>query len=247
MVCETILVYGIWNMVCGIWYENGIHSVFTYVLHALCSGCLQRNASIPCIIFRNQTIFTMFSYKRELKWEQWFVASLGLCLLISGYQGKILYERSTNKLIDCWNHWEVLLLTANWGKLEWNIIIYPVWSSGMSIHLAKSIHLSISVIIHLWTLAKTAAKQPKMIGFKIFKSWGWKKICLPFKRPYITNHITRTLDVLCDHHFIPRYHGTINLNISLTFTFPSVIKHQLSQLNPYVFHSTNQIELTIIQ
>ena len=27
LVSGTILVYGIWNMVCGIWYENGIHSV----------------------------------------------------------------------------------------------------------------------------------------------------------------------------------------------------------------------------
>ena len=35
-------------MVCGIWYENGIHSVFEYVSHASHSGCLQRSASIPC-------------------------------------------------------------------------------------------------------------------------------------------------------------------------------------------------------
>ena len=38
-------------MVCGIWYENGIHSVFAYVSHASHSGCLQRSASIPCFIF----------------------------------------------------------------------------------------------------------------------------------------------------------------------------------------------------
>ena len=48
LVSGTILVYGIWNMVCGIWYENGIHSVFAYVLCASSSGCLQHSASIPC-------------------------------------------------------------------------------------------------------------------------------------------------------------------------------------------------------
>ena len=37
-------------MVYGIWYENGIHSVFAYVLHVSCSGCLQHSASIPCLI-----------------------------------------------------------------------------------------------------------------------------------------------------------------------------------------------------
>ena len=35
-------------MVCGIWYENGIHIVLAYVLHASRSGCLQHSASIPC-------------------------------------------------------------------------------------------------------------------------------------------------------------------------------------------------------
>ena len=45
-----LLVYGIWNMVCGIWYENGIHSVFAYVSRASHSGCLQCSASIPCFI-----------------------------------------------------------------------------------------------------------------------------------------------------------------------------------------------------
>ena len=49
LVSGTILVYGIWNMVCGIWYENGIHSVFAYVSRASRSGCLQRSASIPCL------------------------------------------------------------------------------------------------------------------------------------------------------------------------------------------------------
>ena len=39
-------------MVCDIWYENGIHSVFAYVSHALHSGCLQRSASIPCGIYK---------------------------------------------------------------------------------------------------------------------------------------------------------------------------------------------------
>ena len=35
-------------MVCGIWYENGIHSVFTYILRVSHLGCLQGSASIPC-------------------------------------------------------------------------------------------------------------------------------------------------------------------------------------------------------
>ena len=47
-VSGAILVYGIWNMVCGIWYENGIHSVFTYVSHSSYLGCLQCSVSIPC-------------------------------------------------------------------------------------------------------------------------------------------------------------------------------------------------------
>ena len=51
-----LVVYGIWNMVCCIWYENDIHSVFTYVLHALHSGCLQCSASIPCFNDRNTEI-----------------------------------------------------------------------------------------------------------------------------------------------------------------------------------------------
>ena len=51
LVSGTILVYGIWNMVCGIWYENGIHSVFTYVLYVSCLGCLQCSAYIPCISY----------------------------------------------------------------------------------------------------------------------------------------------------------------------------------------------------
>ena len=48
LVSGTILVYGIWNMVCGIWYENWIHSIFAYVSHASHLGCLQHSASIPC-------------------------------------------------------------------------------------------------------------------------------------------------------------------------------------------------------
>ena len=35
-------------MVCGIWCENGIHSIFAYFSCASCLGCLQRSASIPC-------------------------------------------------------------------------------------------------------------------------------------------------------------------------------------------------------
>ena len=50
LVSGTILVYGIWNMVCVIWYENGIHSVFTYVSHASHNGCLQHSAYIPCVV-----------------------------------------------------------------------------------------------------------------------------------------------------------------------------------------------------
>ena len=56
LVSGTILVYGVWNMVCGIWYENGIHSVFAYVSCALRSGCLQHSASIPCIISQYHVI-----------------------------------------------------------------------------------------------------------------------------------------------------------------------------------------------
>jgi hypothetical protein len=40
--CIWYMEYGI----SGIWYENGIHSVFTYVLHVSCSGCLQHTLHI---------------------------------------------------------------------------------------------------------------------------------------------------------------------------------------------------------
>ena len=36
-----------------------------------------------------------------------------------------------------------------------------------------------------------------------------------------------------DHHFVPRSHGTINLNTSLTFTV-TVIKPQLSEMDLYL-------------
>ena len=39
-------------------------------------------------------------------------------------------------------------------------------------------------------------------------------ICLPFNRPNITDHITGTLYVPWDYHFISRSQGTINHNIS---------------------------------
>ena len=53
------MLYGIWSMVCGIWYENGIHSVFAYVSCASRSGCLQCSASIPC---ENFELFMQFCY-----------------------------------------------------------------------------------------------------------------------------------------------------------------------------------------
>ena len=62
LVSGTILLYGIWNMVCGIWYENGIHSVFEYVLCASCSGCQQCSVSIPCPINLGRLIFFVFKY-----------------------------------------------------------------------------------------------------------------------------------------------------------------------------------------
>ena len=72
-------------------------------------------------------------------------------------------------------------------------------------------------------------------------------ICLPFNRPRRTDHITWTLYVPWDYHFISRSQGTINHNISWTFTFSSVIKCQLTQMGLHVFPSTNQIELTRLQ
>ena len=66
LVSETILVYCIWNMVCGIWYENGIHSVFTYVLCASCLGCLQCSASIPCNMY-NLEIDSVIDYEFNIK------------------------------------------------------------------------------------------------------------------------------------------------------------------------------------
>ena len=71
-------------------------------------------------------------------------------------------------------------------------------------------------------------------------------ICLLFKRPNITKHITRTLQVPWDYHFIPRSYGTINLNIDLNLTF-SIIQPQLSQIYLYVFPPKDQIELTLLQ
>ena len=43
-------------MVCGVWYENDTHIVFTYVLHASFLGCLQHSAYIPCVSFLYLTI-----------------------------------------------------------------------------------------------------------------------------------------------------------------------------------------------
>ena len=56
----------------------------------------------------------------------------------------------------------LLSLFVNRLLIKANIIRHLVWSSGTSIHLAMSVHLS---IVCLWTLAKTAAKQSNMIRF----------------------------------------------------------------------------------
>ena len=49
------------------------------------------------------------------------------------------------------------------------IIGHLVQSSRMSIHLAKSVCPYVGICPSLWAYAKTATKQPKMIGFRIFK------------------------------------------------------------------------------
>ena len=66
-------------------------------------------------------------------------------------------------------------------------------------------------------------------------------IHITFNIPNTTNHITRTLQVPWNYHFITRYHRTINLNISLTFTI-TVIHPLLSQMDMYVFSSTELSE-----
>ena len=50
-----------------------------------------------------------------------------------------------------------------------SVIRHLVRSSGMSLHLAKSVRLSVHLSIRPLPLAKTAAKWPKMIRFRIFK------------------------------------------------------------------------------
>merc|ERR1712059_49023 len=72
-------------------------------------------------------------------------------------------------------------------------------------------------------------------------------IYLPFNRLNRTDHNTGILYVCWDYHFISMSQGTINHNISLTFTFSSVIKYQLSQMSLHVFPPTDQIEVTRLQ
>ena len=59
-------------------------------------------------------------------------------------------------------------------------------------------------------------------------------ICLTFSRPNRSNHIARTLQIPWDYNLIPWSHGTIHLNISLTFTV-TVIQLQLPQMDLYAF------------
>ena len=71
-------------------------------------------------------------------------------------------------------------------------------------------------------------------------------IYLNFNRANIINHITRTLQVPWNYHFILRSHQTINLITNLTFTV-TVIQPLVSQMDLYIFTSTDQIELSILQ
>ena len=118
-----------------------------------------------------------------LSFLRWFHRQLKIQnLIIFGHLAAVL-ANINGHMVDGqqWWWWTLLIIepvnTAFQNKTNahyfiWNIIRCPVWSSGTYIYLAKSICPSISIIIHLWTLAKTAAKQPKIIWFWIIRWLG---------------------------------------------------------------------------